>query len=179
MPTTPEFGWTTPTVGGDTNEWGQILNDLFDEIDSEVYAISDRAFSSLPLKGGKMTGPIGVPVKLLGNISGPDVHLKPYEFNDADQGCLFVATVTGNVSIAIDLPAHEEGLAFAFALRLTNGGAFTTDIDVNGFANPLNWPGGVGPNLTASGTDLLGFIAYAGPSFTWTVDGFMIGKDLK
>ena len=35
--TTTNHNWTIPTVGGDTDQWGQILNDFFDgELDEQV-----------------------------------------------------------------------------------------------------------------------------------------------
>lgn len=37
MPTTTNFGWTTPTPGGDTGAWGAILNALFDDMDDMLF----------------------------------------------------------------------------------------------------------------------------------------------
>ena len=48
--TTSNHGWTIPTVGGDTDQWGTILNDFFDgELDRQVTledTISNRPSAS-------------------------------------------------------------------------------------------------------------------------------------
>jgi hypothetical protein len=43
MADTVNFGWTKPTVGGDTGAWGTILNTLFDDIDTDLEVIDDQA----------------------------------------------------------------------------------------------------------------------------------------
>ena len=54
------FGWATPTVGGDNNAWGGALNDMFEQMDTDVGAIKDTADAAtpaaLPLAGGTLTG---------------------------------------------------------------------------------------------------------------------------
>lgn len=43
MPTTSNYGWTEPTVGGSTGAWGDILNSTIDAIDSDLKQVSDEA----------------------------------------------------------------------------------------------------------------------------------------
>lgn len=42
MPVTTNYGWITPTLGGDTGVWDTILNTAFDDIDADVKLIDDR-----------------------------------------------------------------------------------------------------------------------------------------
>jgi hypothetical protein len=62
MPLTDNFAWIEPTVAGDNNAWGQKLNDMFAQIDTDLKAAKDTADAAtpnaLPLAGGTMTGDI-------------------------------------------------------------------------------------------------------------------------
>lgn len=43
MPSTPQYSWTIPTVGGDTDIWGNILNSTtFPAIEQTILSIDDR-----------------------------------------------------------------------------------------------------------------------------------------
>jgi len=39
MPTTTNYSITLPTVGGDKNTWGSVLNDAFQSLETEVYNV--------------------------------------------------------------------------------------------------------------------------------------------
>ena len=39
MPTTTNYSITLPTVGGDKNTWGSVLNDAFTALEQEVYDV--------------------------------------------------------------------------------------------------------------------------------------------
>lgn len=41
MPTTPNYAWITPTVGGDENTWGDELNQAFEDADADLKDVSD------------------------------------------------------------------------------------------------------------------------------------------
>lgn len=41
MPSTPNFGWGLPTVGGDRNAWGAIINGAFNSVDSDLNTIQN------------------------------------------------------------------------------------------------------------------------------------------
>jgi hypothetical protein len=47
MATTPNFGWTLASVGGDNNAWGTILNTLFNAIDADLQEVLDVADEAL------------------------------------------------------------------------------------------------------------------------------------
>ncbi len=58
MPTTDNFEWAIPTVGGSTDTWGTELNLVFTTQDTDLQAIKDTADGALPLAGGALTGDI-------------------------------------------------------------------------------------------------------------------------
>ncbi len=41
MADTANFAWTKPTVGGDNNAWGTILNQALDDIDDDLNTVAD------------------------------------------------------------------------------------------------------------------------------------------
>jgi hypothetical protein len=47
MPTTTNYGWTTPTIDGSTGTWDTILNALFTEADADLKAVEDKADDAL------------------------------------------------------------------------------------------------------------------------------------
>lgn len=149
MPTTPNFGWTLPTVGGDSGAWGGILNTAFTDVDADVQPIKVTADAALARAGGTMTGKVIQKNEEyarvdLGNISGAVTV-------DLSTGNFFHATVTGNVTGVTITNAVSGNVAF-FVLELTNGGAFTVT-----WGSAFKWPGGAAPSLTVSGVDLLAF----------------------
>lgn len=46
MGTTPNYGWIYPTVGADLDDWGDILNTMFGDIDTDLKAVSDAAVAA-------------------------------------------------------------------------------------------------------------------------------------
>lgn len=54
MADTANFGWTKPTVGGDGNQWGAILNTALDDIDTDLKAHLPRAAGA----ANALTGPL-------------------------------------------------------------------------------------------------------------------------
>ena len=52
---TPNFNLIEPSIGGDVDTWGQLLNSNFDTIDTALASIRSGA---LPLAGGTLTGPL-------------------------------------------------------------------------------------------------------------------------
>jgi hypothetical protein len=58
---TPHYNFTLPSVGGDPNTWGNLLNANWSSVDSDLYAVSQVANAALPLAGGTMTGALSAP----------------------------------------------------------------------------------------------------------------------
>ena len=48
MPSTLNYSWETPVVGASTDTWGTIVNAAFDEVDTDLKAVSDVADAALP-----------------------------------------------------------------------------------------------------------------------------------
>jgi hypothetical protein len=55
--TTPNYGWTLPTVGADSNTWGTILNTDLGQIDTDLKGVATGA---VPVAGGEMTGTLTI-----------------------------------------------------------------------------------------------------------------------
>ena len=53
---TPHYNFVQPTVGGDYNTWGALLNGNWGSVDTALYAVSQVANAALPLAGGTLTG---------------------------------------------------------------------------------------------------------------------------
>lgn len=154
---TTNFGWNLPNVGGDTDAWGDILNELIggdgvggnDEgIDKVLGDVKTTADAALPKAGGVMTGRVDMHSAAwdlvdLGSISSPtDLDLA--------LGNFFYATVTGG-SFGFTFSNVPADAVF-FVLELTNGGAGTIL-----WPAAVKWPGGTAPTLQASGVDVLVF----------------------
>jgi hypothetical protein len=167
MANTLNYGWTKPTVGGDTNAWGTELNTLFDAADASLKTINNEADAALPKAGGTMTGRLDAKTttlvgNALGNVSGNPVNL------DCSVGQAVSATLIGTATFAFtNVPAGVSGLL----LKLTNGAAFAIT-----WPGSVKWPSGAPPALTAAGVDMIAFLTYDGGT-TW--QGYLVAKDLR
>jgi len=104
------FGWATPVVGGANNSWGGALNDMFEQMDTDVGAIKDTADAALPKAGGAMTGDIDMAGNEIQNAVVTDLSVPGF-----DIGAPVDVTVTGSIS------------TFAATLDLSLGSAFLLD----------------------------------------------------
>ena len=62
MASTANYGWVKPTVGGDNATWGTILNTAWDDVDTDLKAVSDAAAAAqaeLTALKGAQVGDIG------------------------------------------------------------------------------------------------------------------------
>lgn len=155
MPTTDEFGWTVPTVGGSAGTWGDELNDLFDDdIEGTVKTVKDTADAALPKAGGTMTGSVDVKTALYtpvnkGNLSGAVTF-------DLDAANVFYGTVTGAVT-SVTFSGLTSGKAEFWVIEITNGA--TANI---AWPSSVKWDGGTAPTLQTSGVDVLVFYSRDG-----------------
>lgn len=166
MPTT-NYEWETPEVGGDQDQWGDELNDLFEEIDAQVFAVEEVADAALPKAGGTMTGALKLKTAAaahlsLGSVSGAT----ELDLTDAQS---FSATITGATTFSFT-GAIAGDYSSGFVLKLTNAGAFTVTLPVN-----VKWPGGSAPDFTAAGVDVLVFLTFDNGT-TWLA--FVSGQNI-
>jgi hypothetical protein len=167
MPTT-NYGWVPPEVGGDQDQWGDELNALIDEVDADLFTVSEVADAALPKAGGEMTGALKLKTTAaahlsLGNISGAT----ELDLTDAQS---FSATIAGATTFSF-AGAIAGDYSSGFILKLTNAGAFTITWPVS-----IRWPGGSAPDFTAAGVDTLVFLTFDNGT-TW--QAFASGLDVK
>lgn len=82
MPTTANYGFTTPTIGSATDTWGGLINDAFDGVDAQLFRVEGLVSGKLNLTGGTLTGILnGTSIILTTSLTAPAI----------------VGTLTGNV----------------------------------------------------------------------------------
>lgn len=169
MATTANYGWTLPTVAGDNNIWGGILNTLLNAVDTSLKAVETLATARLPLIGGVLTGRLDVKTASMaiqnrGTISGSttlDLSIAQY----------FIFTVGAALTFTSFANAPPANLAVGIITRISNGGAFAIT-----WPGSVRWVAGTPPTLTVAGVDLLAFITDDG-GVTWR--GLVLGKDIR
>ena len=85
-------------------------------------------------------------------------------------GSVFIKTITKDTTLSLTTN-YNIGETNSFILELTNGGNYT----INWWDN-IKWNGGVAPELTNDGKDILGFYSYGSPRVTI---GAVLSKDAK
>lgn len=130
---TANFGWTKPTIGGDSNSWGSELNSDLDSIDSTVFAIQGTANAALPKSGGTLTG-------ALNEMSGSDI---------ASAATVNLTNATGNY-------VQITGTTTITAITLATGARrvvkFTGALTLAYNASSLILPGGASITTAAGDT---------------------------
>lgn len=123
MPTTANFGWTTPVEDGSPGVWDTILNDLADAIDASLQTVKTTADAALPLAGGTVTGEVTFKTTRLdpvdkGAMSGA-VTL------DLDDANYFYGTKTGAVTFTFSNFVSAKVEFFVLEMDNTAAGAIT------------------------------------------------------
>lgn len=159
MPTTANFSWATPVVGGSSGTWGTILNTLFDSVDTDLNTVKTTADAALARAGGTMTGNVALltedyTVHNLGNITG-----NPFDVDCEDANYQY-GTLTGNATLQFSNPP-ASGRLYTLILEITNGAAFTLS-----YPGSVVWDGAAAPTLKASGVDTIAFTTRDGGT-TW------------
>lgn len=172
MPSTANYSWATPVVGGSSGTWGTILNTLFDDVDTDLKAVSDVADAAMPTAGGTFTGNVIFERSACkgfnaGSISGA-VSIR-VDDSDAFGGRDFQwATITGNVTFSFTGSWATSGTVQLLTIELTNGGAHTITWPAG-----VVWDGGAEPTLLSSGVDIITFYTRDGGT---TVRGMHAGS---
>lgn len=157
MPTTANFGWTTPVDGGSPGVWGALLNTVFDDIDSDLNTVKTTADAAMPKAGGAFTGNVDhvtgtMTVSDLGSGNGAQTV-------DLDDANYFKIQHTSGASIT-----------FTFSNYPASGKAefWMVEVDRNGVVQGMIWPSEVEwhddttPTAQVNGFQIFLF---------WTVDG--------
>ena len=160
---TTNYSWDLPAEGGDTNDWGRLLNEIFGNettgLDPIIKAVSDVADAALPLAGGTVTGTVllgtnGRITETVKNVSASEVDLAVGNF--------FRKTISGITTFTFANPP-ASGTAQAFTLELINGSSAT-----------VNWPGTVewqdatAPTLSANKDVLVFYTRDGGTTYVGT-----------
>ena len=85
-------------------------------------------------------------------------------------GSVFIKTITNNTTLSLTT-SYNTGEVNSFILELINGGNYT----INWWSD-VKWDGGVAPELTNNGKDILGFYSYGSPRVTI---GVVLSNDVK
>lgn len=150
---TTNYNWNLPFDGGDTGNWGDLLNELLGNettgVDAVVKAISDVADAALPKAGGTMTGLLTHDVvrEGVGAISSTEI--------DWATGNVFTKTIAAPTTFTFaNLPS--TGVAQFITVRITAGVSDTITWPT------VLWHNGSAPVQTSDGTDVYVFYCEAG-----------------
>lgn len=166
MPTTTNYGWTDPTVGGSSGTWGSTLNAMADDIDADVKTVQDTSDAALPKAGGTMTGNVTTFTSAAtrvdkGSVSGT-VNF------DLTTANAFTLTISGAATLAAPTGATTGTVANWMVWRMTNGGAATLT-----WNSAYKFPGGTKPTFTAAGKDDLAWLSWDNGT-TWELAGYAL-----
>lgn len=138
MSDTANFGWTKPTVGGDSGAWGTKLNTAFDDIDTDLKTVQNQAKLLIGTLGTSGTVTL-------------DLTTDRY----------FTTTPAGTVTFAFSNVPAGSTEATAVIVRLSNSGGHTINWPAS-----VKWPGGIAPSLATPGTHLAMLVTDDGGT-TW------------
>lgn len=167
-----------PTPGGDTGNWGTILNEY---LEVEHNANGTHKTDYLPLAGGTLTGAVNANDQV---VSQPEI--KDYSETvatansgaayavDLTQGNIYKLTLTGNCILTLSNPP-ATGKAGSLTLILVQDGTGSRTIT---WPASVKWPNGTAPTLTttASAVDVVQLVTVDGGT-TWY--GFLAGLALS
>ena len=158
MSTTTNYGWTKPTVAGDTDAWGSELNADLDSIDTTVKAVSDVANAALPKAGGAMSGRADLFTATAKHVDLGTTNAAALDLSTANS---FAFTPSAAYApVVSNVPATANAVV-PLMLKVSNGGAFAPT-----WPTSFRFPSASLPSLTTSGVDILAFASYdAGTTF--------------
>jgi len=153
MAVTANYGWTKPTVAGDTDAWGGELNADLDAIDTQVKATDTIAQAALPKAGGVMTGRADLLTATSAHVALGSTNTPQLDFS---LGNSFSFTPTaGYAPVCSNVPT--TGKVVPLLLEVTNGGAFAPTWPAS-----FRFPSGSIPSMTTAGVDMMAFTSRDG-----------------
>ncbi len=116
MTTTANYGWTKPTVNGDSNTWGTTLNADLDSIDSTVKTVSNTvtavstSLASLSASGAPLASPTftGDPKAPTPSAGDNDTSIATTAFVTASFAPLASPTFTGDPKAPTPSPGDND-----------------------------------------------------------------------
>ena len=167
-----------PTVGGDSGNWGTVLNDY---LQVEHNADGTHKTDYLPKSGGTMTGDVDVADNVFSEMEVKDYGETVVTANsgtaytiDLTSGNIYKLTLTGNCTFTLSNPP-ASGKAGSLTLILVQDGTGSRNVT---WPASVKWPNGNAPTLTttASAVDIIQLVTVDGGT-TWY--GFLAGLALS
>jgi hypothetical protein len=159
MSTTANYGWTKPTVAGDTDAWGGELNADLDAIDTALKAVSVVANAAVPNTGTGMIGRLDLLTSTTVHVDLGTTNAPALNFSLANS---FSFTPTaGYAPVISNVPVGTSPILLVpLLLEVINGGAFAPTWPAG-----FKFPAGSVPSLTTSGRDIMAFVCRDGTNF--------------
>jgi hypothetical protein len=154
---TTNYLWDLPTEGGDTNDWGRLLNEIFGNattgIDAVVKAVSDKADDAMPKLGGEFTGDVtlGANARIVETAKSDGLSV------DWANGNFFHVTLSsGSNSVTFSgYPSSGDVQFITLETKQPAGGDGTISWPAS-----VKWSEGVAPTLSTDGAGIDVFVFY-------------------
>ena len=147
MADTTNYGWTKPTVGGSADTWGGLVNTVFDDIDTDLKAVSDAAAGKMVKSqnlddvADKAQSRINLGVEIGADVQAYSARLGKYAALSLPAGRLIYTTAseTLGTSVLVDWGRTflANGSAVAARADLGLGSAATQSTGTSGGNIPL------------------------------------------
>mgnify|MGYP003127471487 CR=1 FL=1 len=159
MADTTNYGWSKPTVGGDTDTWGTKLNTAFDDIDTDLKTVSDAVSAKLTTASNlsdvpnKSAARNNLGVAIGANVQAQSARLDKYAALSLPAGR--IVYTSGSEVLATSVLGEwgrsfiANGSASAGRSSLELGTSATYNIGVTGANIPLMSNGNIWSNFQA------------------------------
>ena len=153
---TVNYGWDLPDVAADSGSWGGGLNDIIDDIDTQLGLVSDVADAALPLAGGTMTGHQSQFTQSMATAAiATGSGTKTLDLEVA-QAWVQTGTLSGAVVFDIVNVVAPTGEFDAIILSTVNAGnASSVSYKLEGVGKSVKWQDGAAPTYTTDGEDII------------------------
>lgn len=156
MPTTSNFGWTTPVDGGSPGVWGALLNAAIDAIDSDLNTVKTTADAAMPKAGGAFTGNVDHKTGTMTvSALGTQIGTVDIDLDDAD----YFTVAKGASSITFNFTNYPaSGKTEFWMIEVDNADKIVNIL----FPGEVKWHDASAPTIQTNGYQIFLF---------WTSDG--------